>query len=289
MGERLRRLGVLTHHVPEVTGPTLAELGAIKERLGVELLVPGDEWDKHGLSAGGAFERVDDEALRHADLCLVLGGDGTLLRALGRMLGSGVPTTGINFGNVGFLASMQQQGWPAALQRVVKGGYQILDLVTVEARVGGERFVAVNDIVLARARAQRVLRLVYEVSGTRVGEMLCDGMIVASPAGSTAYNLSCDGPLVVWDAEALVLNFIAPHSIGFRPLVLRADHVIGVRNASPEEDADIMADGVVVARMCCGEEVEIAAGPERARLLVREGGSFYHNVEEKLFNRNHAG
>ena len=73
--------------------------------------------------------------------------------------------------------------------------------------------------------------------------MLCDGMILASPAGSTAYNLSCDGPLVVWDAEALVLNFIAPHSIGFRPLVLRADHVIRVHNARLTDAAEIMADG----------------------------------------------
>ncbi len=289
MAERLRRIGVLTHNLPPVTHATLEQLGAMKDELGVELLVPADEWRKHGLTRGGAYTRVDDAALRAADVCLVLGGDGTLLRALDRMLGSGVPTTGINFGNVGFLASMQQAAWPRQLREIVAGAYQLVDLVTVEARLGGKRYVAVNDIVLVRARAQRVLRLVYEVSGTTVGEMLCDGMIVASPTGSTAYNLSCNGPLVVWDAEALVLNFIAPHSIGFRPLVLRADHVIRVHNASPTEDADVMADGRVVARLCCGDAVEITGGSERARLLVREGGSFYHNVEEKLFDRHHAG
>ena len=156
----------------------------------------------------------------------MLGGDGTILRALGRMLGSGVPTTGVNFGNVGFLAGMRRSDWRDGLERIVRGSYAIIDLLTVEARWNGARQMAVNDIVLARVRSQRVVRLVYEVSGTRVGEMLCDGMIVASPAGSTAYNLSCAGPLVVWDADALVLNFIAPHSLGFRPLVLRPDHVI---------------------------------------------------------------
>jgi len=288
MPERLRRIGVLTHQLPQVTTGMLAELAALRERLDLRLLAPDDEWSKHSFRAADGYERVDEADLRAVDLCLVLGGDGTILRALGRVLGSGVPTTGINFGNVGFLASMQLTGWQAELERIVTGSSTIIELLTVEARVGGERFAAVNDIVIGRARAQRVLHLGYEVSGTHVGEMLCDGMILASPAGSTAYNLSCGGPLVVWDADALVLNFIAPHSLGFRPLVLRADHVIRVRNLSPVEEADVMADGVVVGRLSCGDAVEIAAGPERARLLVREDGSFYHNVEEKLFNRTHA-
>jgi NAD+ kinase len=285
MPSPLRRVAVLTHHVAKTTGRTMRELADEGRRLGLEFVVPPDERDKHNLSDADGFQVVDDEGLRSADLCLVLGGDGTILRALGRMLGSGVPTTGVNFGNVGFLASMPQADWRSGFERIVRGDYAIIDLLTVEARWDHERRVAVNDIVLARVRSQRVLRLVYEVSGTRVGEMLCDGMIVASPAGSTAYNLSCDGPLVVWDAEALVLNFIAPHSLGFRPLVLRQDHVIRVRNASPTDEAEVLADGSIAGRLCCGETVEIAAGSERARLLVRADGSFYHNVEEKLFNR----
>jgi NAD+ kinase len=180
---------------------------------------------------------------------------------------------------------MSRQGWRAVLEPMVAGAYAIVDLMPVEARWDGETHVAVNDIVLVRPRSHRVLHLSYEVSGTRVGEMLCDGMIVASPAGSTAYNLSCAGPLVVWDAEALVLNFIAPHSLGFRPMVLRADHVIRVHNLSPFDEAEIMADGASAGRLATGAAVEISAGRSRARLLVHEGGSFYHNVEEKLFNR----
>ena len=285
MAEPLRRVAVLTHHLARTTGRTLHELADEGRRLGLELVVPADEAAKHRLSEGHGYRVVDDDELRAVDLCLVLGGDGTILRALGRMLGSGVPTTGVNFGNVGFLAGMRQADWRTGLERITQGSYTVIELLTVEARWNGARHMAVNDIVLARVRSQRVVRLVYEVSGTRVGEMLCDGMIVASPAGSTAYNLSCDGPLVVWDADALVLNFIAPHSLGFRPLVLRPDHVIRVSNASPTDEAEVQADGTEVGRLCCGETIEIAAGETRARLLVSEGGSFYHNVEEKLFNR----
>ena len=118
--------------------------------------------------------------------------------------------------------------------------------------------------------------------------MFCDGLIIASPTGSTAYNLSCNGPIVEWNAGVLVLNFIAPHSLGFRPVILRPDHVITARNVSPLQECEVVADGDVVGRLCCGDEVRVTAGPEVARLLMQSEGSFYQNVEEKLFDRRDA-
>jgi NAD+ kinase len=285
MAERLRRVAVLTHQLPDKTATALDDLITEARRLGIDLLTTADELKKHGLAKGGGFEVVDEDGLRSADLCLVLGGDGAVLRAMGRLLGSGVPTTGVNFGNVGFLSAMQRETWRGDLEAIVSGAFSIVELMTIEARFSGQSCTAVNDIVVARRSPHRVLHLSYEVSGIPVGAMLCDGMIVASPAGSTAYNLSCDGPLVVWDADAFVLNFIAPHSLGFRPLVLRADHVIKVRNVSLDDAAEIMADGGDAGALACGDCVEIRAGASRARLLVREGDSFYSNVEDKLFKR----
>jgi NAD+ kinase len=118
--------------------------------------------------------------------------------------------------------------------------------------------------------------------------MFCDGLIIASPTGSTAYNLSCGGPIVEWNAGVLVLNFIAPHSLGFRPVILRPDHVISARNVSPLQQAEIVVDGDMVGRLGYGDEVRIVAGPALARLLVTGEGSFYQNVEEKLFDRRDA-
>ena len=225
MLEPLRRVVVLTHLLPETTAQALPELAECAAGIGAELFLPADEAAKHpGYEAWG-FRQIDEDEMRAADLCLVLGGDGTILRALGRMLGSGVPTLGINFGTVGFLASLDQRDWRTELAATLVGKYQVVELLTVEARFLGQRFTGVNDVVLSRVEPRRVLHLEYEVSGTFVGDMFCDGMIIASPTGSTAYNLSCDGPLVVWDASVLVLNFIAPHSLGFRPVVLRPDHV----------------------------------------------------------------
>lgn len=286
MADRLRRVAVLTHDVAEKTSAVLDDLVADADRFGIDLLTTADEWEKHGFAAGAGFELVDEAGLRRADLCVVFGGDGAVLRAMGRLLGSKVPTTGVNFGTVGFLSAMQRETWRSDFESIVAGVFSIVDFMTIEARHNGQLSTAVNDIVLARRSSHGVLHLAYEVSGTPVGAMVCDGMIVASPAGSTAYNLSCDGPLVVWDADALVLNFIAPHSLRFRPLVLRADHVIRVRNLSSDDAVEIMADGSDAGPLASGECVEITAGDSRARLLVRQGDSFYGNVEEKLFKRS---
>ena len=91
-----------------------------------------------------------------------------------------------------------------------------------------------------------------------------------------------------WNAGVLVLNFIAPHSLGFRPVILRPDHVITARNVSPQQECEVVADGHALGRLCCGDEVRVTAGPEVARLLMQNEGSFYQNVEEKLFDRRDA-
>lgn len=288
MSERPRRVAVLTHLFTGATAAALAELAAAAPRYGLELLMPADEAVKHDDPAGMGIHVVDEAGLRAADICLVLGGDGTILRALGRFLGSGVPTLGINYGNVGFLAALPREGWRSRLKAMLGGDCTVLELLTVDVCLGDERFTAVNDVVLSRVTPRHVLQLEYEVAGVTVGSMFCDGLIIASPTGSTAYNLSCDGPIVDWNAGVLVLNFIAPHSLGFRPMVLSHDHVITARNTSPLEEAEVVVDGESVARLRSGEQVRIVKGHETARLMVDGEGSFYHNVEEKLFDRRDA-
>jgi NAD+ kinase len=288
MPEPLRRVAVVTRLAAAATRTALTDLAAVASPLGLELLLPGDEAAKHPFAVGLGYRVVDEAGLRQADLCLVFGGDGTILRTLGRFLGSDVPTLGVNYGNVGFLASLPRDGWAEGLKAIVGGEHRIVELLTVDAEVNGSRFTAVNDVILSRVAPRHVLELEYEVAGVTVGSMFCDGLIIASPTGSTAYNLSCGGPIVEWDAGVLVLNFIAPHSLGFRPVILRPDHVISARNVSPSQEVEVVVDGDSVGRLCCGDGVRIAAGEARARLLVRAEGSFYQNVEEKLFDRRDA-
>jgi NAD+ kinase len=288
MAERLRRVAVLTGIAKEATGAALKQLAAARERLGVELLMPADEAARHDDAAGLGYALVDEAGLRTADVCLVFGGDGAILRALGRLLGSPVPTLGVNYGNVGFLAALGRDDWGSGLESILRGDHRVVELLTVDVQVNGRSFTAVNDVILSRVAPRHVLQLEYEVAGVTVGSMFCDGLIIASPTGSTAYNLSCGGPIVEWNAGVLVLNFIAPHSLGFRPVILRPDHVISARNVSPLQEAEIVVDGDTVGRLCCGDGVRIAAGPQLARLMVSGEGSFYQNVEEKLFDRRDA-
>jgi NAD+ kinase len=199
-----------------------------------------------------------------------------------------VPTLGVNYGNVGFLAALGRDDWGSGLESILGGDHRVVELLTVDVQVNGRSFTAVNDVILSRVAPRHVLQLEYEVAGVTVGSMFCDGLIIASPTGSTAYNLSCGGPIVEWNAGVLVLNFIAPHSLGFRPVILRPDHVISARNVSPLQEAEIVVDGDIVGRLCCGDDVRIAAGPQLARLMVSAEGSFYQNVEEKLFDRRDA-
>ncbi len=288
MAEPLRRIAVLTHYLSEATAAALAQLAAAADRLGLDLVMPPDEAAKHPSAAGLGFRPVDEADLRAADLCLVFGGDGTILRSLSRLLGTQVPTLGVNYGNVGFLASLSREDWETGLESILAGDYRVVELLTVDVLLNGEHFSAVNDVILSRVAPRHVLQLEYEVAGVAVGGMFCDGLIIASPTGSTAYNLSCNGPIVEWNAGVLVLNFIAPHSLGFRPMILRPDHVITARNVSPLQECEVVADGDVVGRLRCGDEVSVTAGPELARLLMQSEGSFYQNVEEKLFDRRDA-
>jgi NAD+ kinase len=288
MSEPLRRVAVLTHYLTEATAAALAQLAAAASRLGLELLVPADEAEKHPQAAALGYQTVDEAGLRSADLCLVFGGDGTILRSLGRLLGCAVPTLGVNFGNVGFLASLPRDGWESGLESILAGDHRVVELLTVDVRLNGQRYSAVNDVILSRVAPRHVLQLEYEVAGVTVGSMFCDGLIVASPTGSTAYSLSCGGPIVEWNAGVLVLNFIAPHSLGFRPVVLRPEHVITARNVSPLQEAEVVADGDTLGTLCCGDEVSITAGAQVAHLLMQNEGSFYQNVEEKLFDRRDA-
>jgi NAD+ kinase len=283
MAEPLRRIAVLAHFVTGTTLNALAELAALRGEFQLELLLPVDEAAKHPQAEKLGYRVVTESELLGADACLVFGGDGTILRALGRLLGSGVPTLGVNFGNVGFLASLPHEAWRDGLAEMVEGRYSVAELLTVEARLGTRHYTAVNDIVLSRTESRGVLHLQYTISGTPLGTMRCDGMIIATPTGSTAYNLSCGGPLAVWDANVLLLNFVAPHSLGFRPIVLRPDHEIAVGSVSDCGEVEVVVDGHVVGLLGCDDVLRVSASPLLARLLVGEGVSFYRNVEQKLF------
>ena len=219
-----------------------------------------DEVAKHGAAATGV-ESVD--ALpREPDLCLVLGGDGSILYALRRFARTGVPVFGVNFGTVGFLAAVERDEprrgsaapSPARSRRsTCPGSRSTLD---------GEARVGLNDVTFTRRPHDRVAELSYRIAGEEVGHVRCDGLVAATPAGSTGYNLANQGPILAWGVEGYVVSYIAPHSLTARALVVAPDDVLHVGNAAGREPVDVAIDGEQVGELGAGRR---ARGPLRRR------------------------
>jgi NAD+ kinase len=272
-GSRVRRAAVVTHGKPETIGPALGRLEALAVDHGVELVFPEEEREKHDLpSADG------DPA--SADLAVVLGGDGTMLRALTRFLGTRVPVIGVNFGRVGFLASMHPDELEDGLGRAFAGDFVVVELPTLEARVEGERRAAVNDVVVTSGTLGRMVELVWSIGDEDLGRQPCDGLICATPSGSTAYNLSNGGPVLVWGLDAMAITFVAPHSLHARPLVVPRGRDLTVTNQKPDVAGVVLIDGHEFTRIGEGGRVEIGLGPQRTLLATLPERTFFRRYRE---------
>jgi len=267
----VRRVAVVTHGKPETIGPALARLEEVAQRAGVELLLTEEEAAKHGR------DRPADGS-ESPDLAVVLGGDGTMLRALQRFLDSGTPAVGVNFGRVGFLASIPQDRLEQDLARVFGGEYRVVELPTLEVELDGATRPAVNDVVCAHSLIGRMVELAWSIGGEDLGRQPCDGVICASPPGSTAYNLSNGGPVLVWGLDAMAVTFIAPHSLHARPVVVPRGLDLVIENVTPDVPTTVLADGRSLGEI-----------PPAGRAAVRlgEGSSLLATLPEATFFRRY--
>ena len=270
----LSRVAVITHGKAQTIGPALARLESVARDAGVELLLPEEELEKH---RSGASDGVD---LGGAELVVVLGGDGTMLRALGRFLDAGVPVIGVNFGRVGFLASIRQERLEADLARVFAGEYQVVELPTLDAEIDGGTRVAVNDVVITSSILGRMVELGWAVGNEDLGRQPCDGVICATPSGSTAYNLSNGGPVLVWGLDAMAVTFVAPHSLHARPLVIPRSRDVIFWNRTADVPVTVLIDGHVFAEVQPAGRVVVRLGEKRSRLATLPDTTFFTRYRE---------
>ena len=263
----VKRVAVITHGKPETSGEALEQLQALAVKRGVELLLADDELEKHGLGS-------DDGDPTTADLAVVLGGDGTMLRALKRFVGTSVPVIGVNLGRVGFLASVGRDELEEGLGRVFSGEYEIVELPAVEAECGSDRWTAVNDVVVTSSTIGRMIELGWAIGGEDLGQLPCDGLICSTPSGSTAYNLSNGGPVLVWGLDAMAINFVAPHSLHARPMVVPRGLDLAVENRTDEVAATVLADGHPVHELQPGDRVITRLSDERSLLATLPESTF---------------
>jgi len=247
---------VVAHGRDGVVTEALARLRGVAGECGVELL-------------------LDEDTDGRPDIAIVLGGDGTMLRALTRFLGTGVPVIGVNYGRVGFLTAISADGLEEGARRVFAGEYRAVELSALEVSVGEATRVAVNDVVVAGGSLGRMVELGYAIGGEDLGSQPCDGLICATPTGSTAYNLSNGGPVLVWGMDAMVLTFVAPHALHIRPLVVPRGPDVVITNRTLGITATVLADGHAVGPLPEGETARVRLSDERSLLATLPEVTFF--------------
>jgi NAD+ kinase len=269
-------VAVVTHGRLEQIGEGLARLQAVARDAGVEVLLDPEEAQKHRLETQGDTSG--------ADLVIVLGGDGTMLRALQRFLGSGIPVLGVNFGRVGFLSSIPAAELEEGLARAFAGEYVSVDLPTIEVTLGEERHTGVNDVVVSSGMLGRMVEIEWEVGGELLTQVPCDGLICSTPSGSTAYNLSNGGPVLVWGMDAMAVTFVAPHSLHARPLVLPRGKDVVARNRTADVPCVVLVDGHGVGEVAPGMQVSIGLGELSSRLATLAGVTFFSRYRQTFMS-----
>ncbi len=227
------------------------------------------------------------EVISEAELVMVLGGDGTILRAAEVVRGQQVPLLGVNLGHVGFLAESEREDLADAVERVARRDYVVEERMTLDIRVTLHeqeiaRTWAVNEATVEKASRERVLEVVTEVDGRPVSTVGCDGVVMATPTGSTAYAFSAGGPVVWPDVEALLMVPISAHALFARPLVVAPTSVLAVELLSRAGPGVLWCDGRRTVDLPPGARIEVRRGVEPVRLARLATGPFTDRLVAKF-------
>jgi NAD+ kinase len=221
---------------------------------------------------------------READLILVLGGDGTFLHATGLFHGAEIPMVGINFGAVGFLNEILYKNYKKPLMRILAGEYSTQKRMMMKAEISGTGRVyhCLNDFIFIRHTLDPMLRIRCSVNNKGVGEFRSDGLIIATPTGSTAYSLSANGPVLTPLIDAVIINPICAHELAIRPLVVDAGEVINLDFAGSPKPPYMAVDGRKGFSLACGQKVRIMRSEYSVNLVITDKYDYYDVLSKKL-------
>ena len=240
-------------------------------------------------SLGCTAVEFTDGIIAGVDFLVVLGGDGTMLRAAGLAVFHSIPLFGINMGNVGFLTDVEKSQAKHAIQKVLDGDYQIQERMMLTVNASHRQYFALNDIVVHRGAGARMIKCAVKVDGEYVDTFRADGLIIATPTGSTAYNLAAGGPVLKPDAQMVVITPICPQSPSARPVVItvskHAEISVCVSHAT---QATISFDGVIVETQAAahvsdgGFSLAVQAGDHHTKIVKTNSLGFYEILRMKL-------
>ncbi len=250
----------------------------------VRLVMPATEArqfrkDEYGLPC---VERV------HVDMALSIGGDGTLLGVCRRFSGQNVPVCGINLGTLGFLADIEPRELESRLAKILAGQYRVENRLLLSGYIRnelGEKFLgnAINDVVISKGGVARILHLGLHVNQTHLMDYKADGIIVASPTGSTAYSLSAGGPILNPNIRALLLTPICAHTFQMRPLIVNEDDEVLIK-ISAAQDIMVTLDGQVSHKIQPNDDVVIRKAKDAAHIVKFDDKNYYDVLKAKMWS-----
>lgn len=219
---------------------------------------------------------------KYADAVVSFGGDGTMLSAVHHMLNTDVPIMGLNVGKLGFLAEFSISQLDKALEDLVNGNYRVVDRTCLTTEIEDSQYYALNDFVIEKRDISQMITVKTYTDEHYVGDYTGDGIIIASPTGSTAYSLSCNGPIIAPSTNVLCITPISPHSLTLRPLVIPDSIEVRVKVESEDRHAILVADGKVKRTLQKGEEIIIKLSDSKVKLIKPSDNSYYDVLRKKL-------
>ncbi|NBO70128.1 hypothetical protein EBV26_06525 [bacterium] len=219
---------------------------------------------------------------RFADLVIAFGGDGTMLTAARLFSGSDLPLMGVNVGRLGFLAEFNLDELSTALSDVLSGDYRIVDRTLLEAQVGGKTIHAFNEIVFEKKESSRLITTHVAHQQYLIASYRADGVIIATPTGSTAYSLSCGGPIITPSSAVLCITPISPHSLTMRPLIIPDTLELTIRVDAPDGEARMVADGQIELSISKQDHVLIRRSSTQVKIVKHADNTFFDLLRNKL-------
>ncbi len=233
------------------------------------------------------FDYSEDLSKIQADLAIVLGGDGSILRSAKQMGENQLPVLGINLGKLGFLADVRPDSLVPALECIVEGRYETVDHLMIRCQVIRDGKVIADQLGLNEAAILggppfEIQRIDLYVDGEMAASYSCDGLIISTPVGSTAHNLSAGGPILRKDLKAFVISPISPHMLTMRPVVDGADRIYEIVVSRPNDSTCIVLDGQVITQLTQTDRVRIVRAEQVFQLIQISGHHYYRTLREKL-------
>jgi NAD+ kinase len=223
-----------------------------------------------------------DDITRQADLIIVLGGDGTFLSVARQAVEAQVPVAGFNLGTLGFLTEMKKESLEESLADIFSGKAKISQRKLLQINFKNQQYTALNDVVINKGAIARIVKLLLKINSAMVCEVKGDGIIIATPTGSTAYSISAGGPIVSPEVNGIIITPICPHSLTFRPLVVQDSTVVSVQLLTPHMDAYVTIDGQTVLPMDFEDTITVGTYPKQLLMLVASEINYFKLLSDKL-------